>query len=224
MMQVTNAIIWTICVSIIVFICVLWFVICYIGLCKLRRNRRKPPLPVYTIHQTLRGSPPRHWANGGVNHKVDEKLSTLSRYWTIDRSQARKRERSGGSYSHIKRNLRERGQLFEDTEFTTTSRSLYVHKKPHLNPIVWMRPHDYLYAMRGNTTQKKKQASGSFLFSGDIVAKTNFPLTSAYVEENILPAPSNILSHPAPPVQQPPPSPPTAARHSHCLYLQHVII
>ncbi|XP_071546389.1 calpain-9-like [Panulirus ornatus] len=88
------------------------------------------------------GSPTRHWANGGINYKVDDKLSTLSRYWTIDRSLARKRERSGGSYTHIKRGLRERGQLFEDSEFTITSRSLYTHKKPHLGPIVWMRPHE----------------------------------------------------------------------------------
>ncbi|CAL4122952.1 unnamed protein product, partial [Meganyctiphanes norvegica] len=64
------------------------------------------------------------------------------RYWTIDRSLARKRERSGGSYSQIKRGLRERGQLFEDTEFPATTRALYHHKKPHLNPIVWMRPHE----------------------------------------------------------------------------------
>ncbi|XP_063872789.1 calpain-9-like isoform X1 [Scylla paramamosain] len=106
------------------------------------RYRSKDQQRQRIVTSTRGGSPPRHWANGGVNHKVDEKLSTLSRYWTIDRSQARKRERSGGSYSHIKRNLRERGQLFEDTEFTTTSRSLYVHKKPHLNPIVWMRPHE----------------------------------------------------------------------------------
>ncbi|MPC39023.1 hypothetical protein E2C01_032542 [Portunus trituberculatus] len=62
MMQVTNAIIWTICVSIIVFICVLWFVICYIGLCKLRRNRRKPPLPVYAVQPSLKDSNDRDYA------------------------------------------------------------------------------------------------------------------------------------------------------------------
>ncbi|XP_037804840.1 calpain-13-like [Penaeus monodon] len=88
------------------------------------------------------GSPTRHWTNGGINHKADDKLSTLSRYWTIDRSLARKRERSGGSYTQIKRSLRERGQLFEDTEFNTNPRSLYHHKKPHVGPIVWMRPHE----------------------------------------------------------------------------------
>nr|XP_053654567.1 calpain-9-like isoform X2 [Cherax quadricarinatus]XP_053654568.1 calpain-9-like isoform X2 [Cherax quadricarinatus]XP_053654569.1 calpain-9-like isoform X2 [Cherax quadricarinatus]XP_053654570.1 calpain-9-like isoform X2 [Cherax quadricarinatus]XP_053654571.1 calpain-9-like isoform X2 [Cherax quadricarinatus]XP_053654573.1 calpain-9-like isoform X2 [Cherax quadricarinatus] len=88
------------------------------------------------------GSPTRHRTNGGINYKVDDKLSTLSRYWTIDRSLVRKRERSGGSYTHIKRTLRERGQLFEDTEFVATSKSLYLNKKPHLTPIVWMRPHE----------------------------------------------------------------------------------
>ena len=52
-MQITNAIIWTICISIIVFICILWFIICYIGICKLRRRngllkrRQQKLLPVY---------------------------------------------------------------------------------------------------------------------------------------------------------------------------------
>ncbi|XP_068245051.1 calpain-9-like isoform X1 [Palaemon carinicauda] len=140
-MQVTNAIIWTICASIIVFICVLWFVICYIGLCRLRRKNRSL-LPVFNLHSSRGSSPARYWGNGNINHSPDEKLSTISRYWTIDRSLARKRERSGGSYGRIKRNLRERGQLFEDTEFTATTKSLYYSKKPPIGPLVWMRPHE----------------------------------------------------------------------------------
>jgi len=50
-MQVTNAIIWTICISIIVFICILWMIICYIGVCKIRRkNKKNKLLPVYGSH------------------------------------------------------------------------------------------------------------------------------------------------------------------------------
>ena len=48
-MEITNAIIWTICVSIIVFILFLWMIICYIGICKIRRKNKRESklLPVY---------------------------------------------------------------------------------------------------------------------------------------------------------------------------------
>ncbi|XP_076054370.1 calpain-9-like [Oratosquilla oratoria] len=82
---------------------------------------------------------------------MDVKLSTSAdskawilagRYWTIDRNDSRKRERSGGSYSQLKRTLRERGQLYEDTEFPAVAKTLYTNRKPHLWPVVWLRPHD----------------------------------------------------------------------------------
>lgn len=57
------------------------------------------------------------------------------RYYTTER------RKPTSSYAAIKRSCRERGTLYEDTEFPANSRSLYHHKKPSLSPIVWMRPH-----------------------------------------------------------------------------------
>ena len=39
-----------------------------------------------------------------------------------------------------KRLCRDRGQLFEDPDFTPTNQSIYRNKKPSLHPIVWLRP------------------------------------------------------------------------------------
>ncbi|KAK4873941.1 hypothetical protein RN001_013301, partial [Aquatica leii] len=77
----------------------------------------------------------RPWMNGHA-HKPDDRQSTLSRYCTTERP------RSQSSYQGIKRNCRERGILYEDPDFPASPRSLYHHKKPPLNPIVWMRPHE----------------------------------------------------------------------------------
>ena len=57
----------------------------------------------------------------------------------MDRSLQRRLQKT--NYQHIKRLCRDRGQLFEDPDFTPTNRSIYRNKKPQLHPIVWLRPH-----------------------------------------------------------------------------------
>ena len=66
-------------------------------------------------------------------------LLLFFRYWTMDRSLQRRLQKT--NYQHIKRLCRDRGQLFEDPDFTPTNRSIYRNKKPALHPIVWLRPH-----------------------------------------------------------------------------------
>ncbi|XP_047736943.1 calpain-9 isoform X2 [Hyalella azteca] len=216
-MQITNAIIWTICISIIVFICILWVIICYVGVCKLKKNNKNKILPVYGVNGHgvngygvngygynngylspytgtslknhphgalnwglthskfnghangypngyLNGYPIRQskhpasgyssshsnggttshrvWANGGLPHKADEKFSTLSRYWSIERSGGSGATASGGSYGRVRQNLRERGQLFQDPDFPASPRSLSPKTKPNQPTIVWLRPHE----------------------------------------------------------------------------------
>jgi len=83
----------------------------------------------------------KQWLHGWQNQsKMDDKQSTLSRYWTMDRSLQRRLQKT--NYQHIKRLCRDRGQLFEDPDFTPTNRSIYRNKKPSLHPIVWLRPHE----------------------------------------------------------------------------------
>lgn len=88
----------------------------------------------------------KQWLQGGVwphsqskGSGQDDKQSTLSRYWTMDRSLQRRLQKT--NYQHIKRICRDRGQLFEDTDFQPNNRSIYKHKKPPLHPITWLRPH-----------------------------------------------------------------------------------
>jgi len=76
----------------------------------------------------------------GTGARVDDKQSTLSRYWTMDRSLQRKLSKT--NYQHIKRLCRDRGQLFEDQDFPPSNKAIYSHKKPGLHPILWMRPHE----------------------------------------------------------------------------------
>ena len=57
----------------------------------------------------------------------------------MDRSLQRRLGKT--NYQHIKRLCRDRGQLFEDTDFPPGNRAVYSHKRPALHPIVWMRPH-----------------------------------------------------------------------------------
>ncbi|KAF0311027.1 hypothetical protein FJT64_018130 [Amphibalanus amphitrite] len=72
-----NSVIWLICIVIAVLICVLWVLICYIGFCKLRLQRRSdeesllgtglfvgdlslpgtPPSPAVAPSNTYRGGP-----------------------------------------------------------------------------------------------------------------------------------------------------------------------
>ena len=75
----------------------------------------------------------------GPTTRIDDKQSTLSRYWTMDRSLQRKLGKT--NYQHIKRLCRDRGQLFEDQDFPPNNKAIYNHKKPPLHPILWMRPH-----------------------------------------------------------------------------------
>ncbi|XP_065156329.1 calpain-9-like isoform X3 [Atheta coriaria] len=78
----------------------------------------------------------RTWMNGHAN-KAEDKQSTLSRYCTTERQRNQQ-----NNYQAVKRACRERGALFDDPDFTPGPRALYHHKKPPLNPIVWMRPHE----------------------------------------------------------------------------------
>ncbi|XP_065156312.1 calpain-9-like isoform X1 [Atheta coriaria] len=59
------------------------------------------------------------------------------RYCTTERQRNQQ-----NNYQAVKRACRERGALFDDPDFTPGPRALYHHKKPPLNPIVWMRPHE----------------------------------------------------------------------------------
>ncbi|CAH0563874.1 unnamed protein product [Brassicogethes aeneus] len=77
----------------------------------------------------------RAWMNGHV--KPEDKQSTLSRYCTTERQRT-----PPTNYQAIKRTCRERGSLYEDPDFPTNQKSLYHHKKPSLQPLVWMRPHE----------------------------------------------------------------------------------
>ncbi|XP_059098074.1 calpain-9-like [Tigriopus californicus] len=83
---------------------------------------------------------PHSQSKGGGSGGQDDKQSTLSRYWTMDRSLQRRLQKT--NYQHIKRICRDRGQLFEDTDFQPNNRSIYKHKKPPLHPITWLRPHE----------------------------------------------------------------------------------
>ncbi|XKL67033.1 hypothetical protein PGB90_010453 [Kerria lacca] len=81
------------------------------------------------------GIPTRSHANG-VCGRPEEKLSTISRYWTIERP------RQPLTYQVLKRLCRERGELFEDIDFPPSPKSLYSTRKLPVQPIVWMRPHE----------------------------------------------------------------------------------
>ncbi|XP_075234910.1 calpain-1 catalytic subunit-like [Lycorma delicatula] len=81
--------------------------------------------------------PARNYANGAAKRHED-KHSTLSRYWTVERPRGTK----AANYHALRRACRERGALFEDVEFPPSPRALFRHKKPPFQPIVWMRPHE----------------------------------------------------------------------------------
>ncbi|XP_056640936.1 calpain-9-like isoform X2 [Diorhabda sublineata] len=68
--------------------------------------------------------------------KPEDRQSTLSRYCTSDR------RRNASNYHAIRRMCRERGCLYEDPDFSAGPKALYHNKKPPINPIVWMRPHE----------------------------------------------------------------------------------
>ncbi|XP_037083933.1 uncharacterized protein LOC119104343 [Pollicipes pollicipes] len=92
-----NSVIWLICIVIAVLICVLWVLICYIGFCKLRLQRRSDEesllgAGLFLHDPSLPSTPPSQrelWmrSNGlnGGPHRPEEKRSTISRYsdWLI---------------------------------------------------------------------------------------------------------------------------------------------
>ncbi|XP_037084244.1 LOW QUALITY PROTEIN: calpain-1 catalytic subunit-like [Pollicipes pollicipes] len=77
--------------------------------------------------------------NGGP-HRPEEKRSTISRYWTIDRTISKSGSAAKGTYQHIRRSCRERGLLFEDPDFPASGQAL--GKKPPPHGVVWLRPHE----------------------------------------------------------------------------------
>ncbi|XP_057379033.1 calpain-9-like isoform X1 [Daphnia carinata] len=105
--------------------------------------------------------PPPQWANNGWPPPREDKQSTLSRYWTNEKT-AKDQGRGGlasgavggtsvggarhlpSNYHQLKRVCRDRGLLFDDPDFPSTTRSLYANKKPANlgGPITWLRPHD----------------------------------------------------------------------------------
>ncbi|VVC41431.1 Hypothetical protein CINCED_3A010990 [Cinara cedri] len=69
--------------------------------------------------------------------RPEEKISTVSRgYWTVERP------RQQPNYHAVRRSCRERGALFEDPDFAAGPKCLYTNKRPAIQPIVWMRPHE----------------------------------------------------------------------------------
>uniref|UniRef100_A0A8D8Q5N7 Calpain-1 catalytic subunit n=2 Tax=Cacopsylla melanoneura TaxID=428564 RepID=A0A8D8Q5N7_9HEMI len=85
-----------------------------------------------------------HVQNGDVTHRhlnghatrPDDKQSTLSRYWTVERP------RQTANYHAIKRTCRDKGILFEDTDFPAGPKLLFRNKKAPVQSLVWMRPHE----------------------------------------------------------------------------------
>ena len=71
---------------------------------------------------------------------TEEYWWTFCRYWTIEKT-GNGRGRQQSNYHQLKRVCRERNLLFEDPDFPASSRSLFTHKKPHLAPMTWQRPH-----------------------------------------------------------------------------------
>lgn len=62
-------------------------------------------------------------------------------FFLIFRYCTSERQRKQTNYQAIRRSCRERGILYEDPDFPPGPKALYHHRKPNLNPIVWMRPH-----------------------------------------------------------------------------------
>ena len=71
----------------------------------------------------------KNHVNGHVN-KFEDKHSTISLL-----------KCSKLPYQEIKKKLRDNGLLFEDNDFSPGSKALFNHKKPSLQPIIWLRPH-----------------------------------------------------------------------------------
>ncbi|ODM96584.1 Calpain-B, partial [Orchesella cincta] len=92
------------------------------------------------------GGQTRHWTNGhgpvhygnGSSHP-EERLDTLSRFWTTERNGGTLR--SPAPYVKIRRQCLERGIIWEDPDFLPSYKLLQRSKKSSY-PVVWLRPHE----------------------------------------------------------------------------------
>ncbi|CAG7721457.1 unnamed protein product, partial [Allacma fusca] len=90
------------------------------------------------------GGPPQ-WTNGhGHIHtnerpaRPEERLSTLSMYWTEERNNEANKLTT--QYTKLRRHCLERGIIWEDPDFLPSYKLLPKSKKSSY-PIVWLRPH-----------------------------------------------------------------------------------
>ncbi|XP_014247498.1 calpain-9-like isoform X2 [Cimex lectularius] len=119
----------------------------------------------------------------GVAHRPDDKQSTLSRLWTVERPRG-----NGSTYQAVRRACRERGCLYEDNEFPPLPRSLYRHKKPHLHPIIWMRPHEMCQRPRFYSEGSRSDIeSGELGDSWFIGAVSSLTLTPRFLDRIVPP-------------------------------------
>ncbi|KAI5754596.1 hypothetical protein M8J77_009837 [Diaphorina citri] len=108
-----------------------------------RLARRRPG---FDSRRAQRRRPGSDWCqyDGDVTHRhmnghatrPDDKQSTLSRYWTVERP------RQTANYHAIKRACREKGILYEDPDFPPGPKLLFRNKKAPVQSLVWMRPHE----------------------------------------------------------------------------------
>ncbi|KAK9739717.1 Calpain large subunit, domain III [Popillia japonica] len=121
-------------------------------------------------------------------------LPRTTRYCTTER------QRNQVSFQAVRRACRERGSLFEDPAFPAGPKSLYHHKKPHLNPIVWMRPHEICQRPRfiGDNSSDVLRFAVEAGELGDhwlLAAITSLALTPRFLERVIPPEQGFDNSH-----------------------------
>ncbi|XP_046673592.1 calpain-1 catalytic subunit-like isoform X2 [Homalodisca vitripennis] len=106
-------------------------------------------------------------------------LFTSSRYWTVERPRTGQQR----NYAALRRVCRERGTLFEDTDFPPCPRSLYKHKKPSVQPIVWMRPHEMCQRPRFMSDPSRTDVEpGELGDSWFLAAVSSLTLTPRFLE------------------------------------------
>ncbi|XP_049817199.1 calpain-9-like isoform X2 [Aethina tumida] len=125
----------------------------------------------------------RTWTNAP---KLEDKQSTLSRYWTTER------QKTQTNYESIKRHCRERGVLYEDPDFPAGPKALFQNKRPSLHPIVWMRPHEI--CQRPKFIEENSLESGKFTLEpgelGDqwlLAAVVSLALTPRFLDRVVPP-------------------------------------
>ncbi|XP_014247499.1 calpain-9-like isoform X3 [Cimex lectularius] len=146
--------------------------------------RTEHPQPKANGHLNNGVGPKGRKLNGnGVAHRPDDKQSTLSRLWTVERPRG-----NGSTYQAVRRACRERGCLYEDNEFPPLPRSLYRHKKPHLHPIIWMRPHEMCQRPRFYSEGSRSDIeSGELGDSWFIGAVSSLTLTPRFLDRIVPP-------------------------------------